>query len=185
MTRLQRRAPQASAITPTHVAWLFLLPVVVITVTAGMLAPLLARWVLPSATWHALPTVESFKLIAPEPDEQMRYLVGLGSVILLVLCVGLAWKQLSGLRPRQRLLRTVVATQVGGVALAAASLYQHAVPPLVLGLGRPGFLGHRRRALAGGLARARAPVAHQARLRGALVAQSLGGNGGGPWCWSW
>lgn len=114
----------ALGITPMHLAWLFLLPVAVVAVVAGVLAPVLARWFMPTATWSVLPTVRKVDLIAPEPDEQLRYLTALGSVVVLAALVGLAWKQLSGAPRGRRLTLAVTAMQVGGVVLAAASLYE-------------------------------------------------------------
>ncbi len=115
--RIVRLRPPRTSVTPAHLAWLALVPTCLVVVAAvGWLAPAIAPWVTPDATWRALPTVRKLGFIRPEPVDQVRYLFGLAAPLMVVALAYLGWRQVAGLRVRARLTAAVVAVQVAGLA---------------------------------------------------------------------
>lgn len=118
--RIIRLRPSRTPVSPAHLAWLALVPTCLVAVAAfGWLAPAIAPWVTPDATWRALPSVRKAGLIHPEPVDQVRYLVGLAAPLMVVGLVYVAWKQVSGLPARPRLAMAVIAVQVAALAFLA------------------------------------------------------------------
>lgn len=80
--------------TPTYfdLAWLAVVPAVAIVLpTMIWLAPPVARNVMPKPAWHVFPSLTT--LIVPEPVEQLRYFIALGTpLVILAFCLLFRWQ---------------------------------------------------------------------------------------------